>query len=92
MSRIQWNSKEVQEILSDTGLSVKDMAYILGRSVYTICHRRKELGITFQATGNGLGRRMTNKERKAKYNAKIKYHRYLPIYKWNNEQEIDNNE
>lgn len=73
-----WNNPEVVEILSNNYLSLDEMAEILNRSKYNICRRRKQLGLGRLPKGN-YGHISTNKERKARYNAKIKLNGYKPL-------------
>lgn len=76
--KVNWNSKEVLEILKDQSLTIQQMADKLGVSYFRVAHKRSEFGLE-RLRGAGLDHVLTNKERKARYNAKIKQIGYKPL-------------
>ncbi len=83
-SKVDWNDKHTRAIIESRVLTLNEMAMLLGVSTFYLSRKRKAIGITERVYGNGLGRPTTNKERKQKYNAKIKVNGYLPLYKTKN--------
>lgn len=72
MKKLDITKQEVMDILSNPKLSLQEMADAIGvKSKWYICRKRKALGLPKKYPG-GLDRPLTNRERKAKYNAKRK--------------------
>lgn len=72
-SKINWQSPEVTSILNNPTLGLDAKSEKLGVSIYWLCRQMKRLGITHNKYWRtGLNRPATNKERKARYNAKRK--------------------
>lgn len=70
---IDWKSEEVIEILNNNKLGLDSKSKMLGVSMWWVCRQMKRLGIQHNPYWNtGLDRPTTNKERKARYNAKRK--------------------
>lgn len=71
MKPYNWNRPEVKRILDNPDLTLSQMAERLGVSYFQASRKRKELECTrnLKVTG-GYGHIATNKERKARYNAK----------------------
>ena len=70
---INWESKEVVEILNNNTLSLDSKSKMLGVSVWWVCKQMKRIGVKHNPYWKtGLDRPSTNKERKARYNAKRK--------------------
>jgi hypothetical protein len=77
--KVNWNSKDVLEIIKDRSLTIQQMADKLGISYSSVAHKRAELGLE-RICPVGLDHALTNKETKARYNAKIKLIGYKPLY------------
>ena len=91
-NKINWDDPEILAVIKDPTLTNQQKADILGISYWTVSHKRVELGLP-HLCWVGIDHKLTNKERKARYNAKIKKIGYKPLYtlKEMNEQEfIDN--
>lgn len=70
---IDWESEEVIEILNNNKLGLDSKSKMLGVSMWWVCRQMKRLGIKHNLYWKtGLDRPTTNKERKARYNAKRK--------------------
>ena len=78
-SKVNWNSEEVLAIIKDPHRSNQQKADKLGVSYWTLSRKRHELGLKYPYTV-GIDHKLTNKERKARYNAKIKKIGYRPLY------------
>lgn len=79
--KVDWSSKETINILSNPTLSLKQMAEQLGvKSIWNISRERSKLGL--DRLYSAYGHKSSNKERKARYNAKIKQNKYKPLYTW----------
>jgi len=79
--KVNWSGEDVISVLSDRSLTLTEMAMKIGvKSIYEVSRKRRQLGITERCYGNGLGRAMTNKERKQRYNEKIKANGWKPLY------------
>lgn len=73
MKRINWESNETFSILNNSTLGLDAKAHLLGVSIWHLCKKMKRLGIKHNVYWrSGLDRPMSNKERKARYNAKRK--------------------
>lgn len=73
MKRINWNSPDVLSILSNDTIGLKEKAEAVGCSMWHLCRKMKALGIKQNLYWRtGLDRPATNRERKARYNAKRK--------------------
>ena len=71
--KVDWDSNAVLSIVNDETISLEDKAVKLGVSIWYLCRQMKRLGIKHNRYWKtGLGRPTTNKERKARYNAKRK--------------------
>ena len=72
-SRIDWGSPEVLSVITDDTLGLDAKSKALGIKKYWLCRQMKRLGIKHNLYWrSGLNRPLTNKERKARYNAKRK--------------------
>lgn len=74
-----WDDERVLKIINDPTLSIQQMANKIGVSYWTLSHKRGELGLKYPYRV-GIDHKLTNKERKARYNAKIKEIGYKPLY------------
>ena len=83
--RVNWLSEETKAILTNNDYTLNQMSELLGVSRWLVSRKRRELYTKQHIYGHGRSRALTNKERKERYNAKIKEHGYQPIYKWNND-------
>lgn len=79
MAQINWNSKEVIEVISNPNLSVRQMSEILGKDIFSISRHRSKLGLPRLHSASGLDRPMTNAERKQRYNVKLKANGWKPL-------------
>lgn len=79
-ARIDWNSEDTLRILSNNYLSLNDMSRMVGFSIWYISRKRKKLGLG-RLPNADYGHVASNKERRARYNAKIKLNGYKPLYK-----------
>lgn len=71
--KIDWKSEKVIEILNNNKLGLDSKSKMLGVSMWWVCRQMKRLGIKHNRYWKtGLDRPVTNKERKARYNAKRK--------------------
>lgn len=78
--KVDWSGEDVISVLSDRSLTLSKMAMKIGvKSIYNVSRMRKKLGITERVYGNGLGRAMTNQERKKRYNEKLKANGWKPL-------------
>lgn len=76
---VDWNCDVTIGILSNNSLSLKEMAQMLGlKNIWHISRKRKQLGLGRLPNGD-YGHITSNKERKARYNAKIKANGYKPL-------------
>lgn len=83
--KIDWNDPEVLRIIKDPLLNNQEKADKIGVSYYTISHKRGELGLKYPFTV-GIDHKLTNRETKARYNAKIKKIGYKPLYTQKNNE------
>jgi len=74
-----WKSKEVIDILSDNSLTLSQMAKKLGYDYSYVSKKRKELGLPKLYHYIVPGQVLTNKEYKARYNAKLKENGWVPL-------------
>lgn len=71
--KVDWDSDAVLTIVNDETISLEDKAKKLGVSIWYLCRQMKRLDIKHNRYWKtGLDRPATNKERKARYNAKRK--------------------
>lgn len=71
--KIDWGNDEVLAVLNDNTLSLKRKSEMIGVSLWFLCRKMKGLGIKHNRYWRtGLDRPATNKEIKARYNAKRK--------------------
>ena len=75
--KINWEAKEVIDILSNPRLSLNAMSKQLGVTIWHISRRRSRLGLG--RLYSSYGHKSTNKERKQRYNSKIKLNNYKPL-------------
>ena len=75
---IDWDSDEIKSIICSKELTLTEMAEKIGCSIWYLSRKRRRLGHDKILKG-GYGHIATNKERKARYNAKIKPFGYKPL-------------
>lgn len=80
---IDWSLPEVMDLLLDDTVPLLVKAERLGVSYWMVSRKRSALGAGHFPYG-GYGHISTNKERKARYNAKIRQNGYKPLKIHNN--------
>lgn len=83
--KIDWNNSEVLKIIKDPLLSSQEKADKIGVSYSTLSHKRSDMGLKYPFTV-GIDHKLTNREVKARYNAKIKKIGYKPLYTQKNNE------
>jgi len=76
--KVDWKTKEVMNIISNPLLQLDEMCKLLGVTRFYISRKRKEFGLPRICFGK-YGHKSSNRERKARYNAKIKLIGYKPL-------------
>ena len=77
--KVDWDNPEILAIIEDPALSNQEKADKIGCKYSTLSHKRSEMGYKYPFRV-GIDHKLTNKERKARYNAKIKKIGYKPLY------------